>query len=236
RVRYFAFTTFAEFAVFAVSRKIREALVESLRSGYASSEELRERIHSETLIFRLHDEGEGADSASAWVAWVGGHLVPEALGPIPLSETRNSVVVEGAEDLEALAARLSVFAAGSTSPSLPDSGMFQSIRARLGEDYETLGSAVRRDLLVFVMAQRPGLETTAAERVVRDDVAGSLQEFVAASIHSLMSRLFAAKAIENSSGGYNENQGRCLSPFSLYETRSSRVTTGIMAVSAAQGW
>lgn len=67
RVRYFAFTTFAEFAVFAVSRKIREALVESLRSGYASTEELRERIHSETLIFRLHDEGEGADSASAWV-------------------------------------------------------------------------------------------------------------------------------------------------------------------------
>lgn len=197
RVRYFAFTTFTEFAVFAVSREIREDLVESFRSGEASCEKLRERIRNETLSFRLHDEGEGPDSASAWVAWARGHLVPEALGPVPLSETRNSVAVADAEDLEALASRLALFAAGSTSPTLPDSGMFQSIRGRLGEDYDALDPAVRRDLLVFAMAQRPGLETTAAEKVVREDVAESLREFVAASIHSLMSRLFATKAIED---------------------------------------
>jgi len=197
RVRYFSFTTFAEFAIFAVTAEIREALVASFRSGDASCEALRERIGRETLSFRLHDEGAGPDKAAAWVAWAREHLNPGALGSVPLSETRNSVVVGGAGDLEELAARLSVFAAGSTSPSLPNAGMFQSIRRRLGDDYDALDADVRRDLLIFAMSQRPGLDTTAAEAVVRDDVAGSLQEFVAASIHSLMSRLFAAKAIED---------------------------------------
>lgn len=197
RVRYFAFTTFVEFSVFAVSSEIREALVASFRSGEPSCEALRERIRGETLSFRLYEGGEDTGSAAGWVAWARGHLVPKALGPVSLSEIRNSVIVSGADDLDALASRLSVFAAGSTSPSLPDTGMFQSIRGRIGEDYDSLDSAVRRDLLIFAMAQRPGLDTTAAERVVRDDVAGSLQEFVAASIHSLMSRLFAAKAIED---------------------------------------
>ncbi len=197
RVRYFSFTTFAEFAIFAVTAEIREALVASFRSGDSSCEALRERVRREVLSFRLYDEDGGSDSAAAWVAWSREHLSPGALEPVPLSETRNSVMVGGVEDLEELASRLSVFAAGSATPSLRNAGMFQSIRRRLGDDYDALDQGVRRDLLIFAMSQRPGLDTRTAEAVVREDVTGSLQEFVAASIHSLMSRLFAAKAIED---------------------------------------
>ena len=54
-----------------------------------------------------------------------------------------------------------------------------------------------RNLRLFVMAQNPSVDATAAAGLLERDSPRWINEFVAASIHSLISRLFALKVIED---------------------------------------
>ena len=198
RVRYFAFTTFTEFSIFAVTRGIRHALAIDFESGDGTCLDLRERIRREALSFKLYDTDQrGPTAAKGRVDWVSEHLEPDALTPLPLSVIRNSVVIKDSEGLEALAGRLAIFAAGSGDPASPDSGLFRSARRHVGGTYATLSEEVQRDLLLFAMSQHPSLDMEQATHLIRDNLRRSLDEFVASSIHSLLSRLFALKVIED---------------------------------------
>src|SRR6185437_15016203 len=50
---------------------------------------------------------------------------------------------------------------------------------------------------IFLMTQHPGADLAAVEAEARQQLSDSLDEFVAASIHSLIGRLFAYKSIED---------------------------------------
>lgn len=198
RVQYFVFTSFTEFAVFAVTRDIRNKLIEAIKSNDLKCLKLRKQIKSQIHLFNPHDiSGSGADSAKAWRQWLQDHFRADVLQPIPLSNTRNSLPVKTESELEELASRLAIFAAGSGDSGLPDAGLFNSIRKRLGNDYAALQPEIRRDLLIFVMSQHVDMNTSEAEVKVNEDVPTAIDEFVAASIHSLISRLFAVKVVED---------------------------------------
>ncbi|HWS86804.1 MAG TPA: N-6 DNA methylase [Pyrinomonadaceae bacterium] len=198
RVQYFAFTTFTEFAVFAVTRNIRNKLIDAIKADDSTCTKLRKQIRSQVLLFNPYDvNGTGANSAKAWKQWLQDHLRADVLQPVPLSNTRNSLPVKTESELQELATRLAIFAAGSGDSGLPDAGLFNSIRQRLGNDYDALQAEIRRDLLIFVMSQHVDMNTSEAEVKVREDVPTAIDEFVAASIHSLISRLFAVKVIED---------------------------------------
>lgn len=186
RVRYFAFTSFTDFAVFPVTESIRKDLVRAFAKGETECQALRQRIRRAVVAFA---PGRG------WSQWLGSHLSPDSLEPPPLSETRNSVPVTGGGDLDRLAGRLATLAAGM--PDSVDSGLFQSIRAKLPEKYADLPDETSRDLTLFVMTQHPGFTPEQATKAIGENVDAALNEFVAASIHSLLSRLFAVKAIED---------------------------------------
>ena len=198
RVKYFVFTTFTEFAVFAVTHEVRNKLIDAIKANDSTCAKLRRQIKTQILLFNPHDiSGTGADSARAWQQWLHDHFRADVLQPVPLSNTRNSLPVKTESELEQLASRLATFAAGSGDSGLPDAGLFHSIRGRLGNDYDALDRDIRRDLLIFVMSQHVDMNTRAAEVKVKDDVPTAIDEFVAASIHSLISRLFAVKVIED---------------------------------------
>jgi hypothetical protein len=198
RIQYFAFTSFSEFAVFHVTNSIRAALIDSFRSKEIECTQLRMTIRNETIVFRLIEAGGSENnSAAAWTHWIDRHFRPELMVPIPLTSTRNSIPVVTTKDLEQLAASLATFAAGSKDPVVSTAGLFLSIRRRLSQSYSTLDPAIRRDLLIFHMSQHPGLNTQQAEQLVREDVSKAIDDFVAASIHSLLSRFFAVKVIED---------------------------------------
>lgn len=196
RVQYFVFTTFNKFAILPITQEIRKVLIHSFKAGDLKCETLRVHIRNETLLFHLN-EGRGSSSTGEWIQWIESHFNTKAITPIPLSSTRNLTSIANTDDLEQLAAQLATFAAGSGDPSLPDSGLFQSIRLRLKNTYSQISAETRRDLLIYTMTQYPGLNVEQAERKVQEDISSALDDFVAASIHSLISRLFAIKVIED---------------------------------------
>src|SRR5205085_6242161 len=49
----------------------------------------------------------------------------------------------------------------------------------------------------FLMTQHPGLDLAGVEKIAKESPASALNDFLAASIHSLISRLFAFKAVED---------------------------------------
>jgi hypothetical protein len=197
-VQYFAFTTFTEFAIFPVTKSVRNQLIAALKQRDRDCAKLRKLIRSQVRLFNLYDtRGTGSSSAEAWKTWIGTHCNPLALQPIPLSHTRNSIPVRAEEDLESLATKLAIFAAGTGESGAPSTGFFYSIRDVIGNDYIVLDPEVKRDLLIFIMSQHVDMNTSDAEVKVNEDVPGALDDFVAASIHSLISRLFALKVIED---------------------------------------
>jgi N-6 DNA Methylase len=198
RVRYFAFTTFTEFSVFSVTQDVRQELAVAFAVGDVDCRGVRDRIRTEALSFKLYEtERRGPSTARGWMEWVVDHLRPQALLPIPFSSIRNSVPLVDAEDLETLATKLATFAAGSGDPDVPDSGLFNSIRRRVSGSFTSLPEEIRDDLLLFAMSQHPTMDVDQAGLLVRENLRQSLDEFVASSIHSLISRLFAINIIED---------------------------------------
>lgn len=199
RVQYFAFTTFSEFAVVSITPEIRRMLVQTVQSGEQECADLRTLILENCTEFKLGGDLPEADprSASAWMRWLGSHCRPEHLSPPPLSEVRNSIPVETQQGLEAFAAQLAAFAAGVSDGDLRNAGLYHSISARIPKNLAELPPTVKKDLLIFLMAQHPGLSIAGAGDLAEEQFEESVDEFIAASIHSLISRCFAIKAIED---------------------------------------
>jgi type I restriction-modification system DNA methylase subunit len=192
RVQYYAITTFTDCAVVRIDPEIRHSLVVALAQGDMEAPALRQLLQSRAQLFQLAPP----TSAEAWLQYLEHHWTPEALEPLPISSILSAIPVETSEGLEEFASQLATFAAGPEDGS-EESGLFQSIRNVLAETYDGLNAEVRRDLLVFTMAQHPGLDLGRVEQLIRDDLSTTLDEFVASSIHSLISRFFALKAVED---------------------------------------
>ncbi len=197
RIRYYALTTFVTFAIVEISGELRNAFAK-LKTEGGNDGAIRKAIFEAAVEFDLTSSGSSdPKSSEAWDAWCRSHIVPEKLDRLPLSQIRDISPVLTPVDLEIFAARLAGLAAGAADDRLQDAGLFYSIRATLHDDYEGLPGDVRRDLQIFLMTQHPGADLQAVEAQAREHLSDSLDEFVAASIHSLIGRLFAYKSIED---------------------------------------
>jgi hypothetical protein len=186
RIQYFAFTTFTEFAVFPVTTHIRAVLIDAIKNDDLECDQLREEIKRKTLLFNVHDQkSSDSHSARAWRQWLNEHLDGSVLRPLNLSEVRNSLPVRTESELHELAARLATFAAGSEVSTLPNAGLFNSIRNQLPNQYETLSAEIKRDLHIFVMSQHVDMTPSQAEVRIKEDVSGALDEFVASYLRKL---------------------------------------------------
>jgi hypothetical protein len=200
RIHYFGVTTFTDFVFVAITPGIRRALTEITEPEDLRCEQLRNEIREASVSFSLATKRpeENMRAAALWESWMRSHLSADRLGPPPLSSARNAVLIRNERDLDHFAERLAGFAAGSSNSRRVTLGLYFNVRAHVARDsYAQLAPTIARDLLIFLMAQNPGIELAAAERIAREEYLDAIDEFVAASIHSLISRLFAVKVIED---------------------------------------
>jgi hypothetical protein len=99
--------------------------------------------------------------------------------------------------LDGFATRLADLAAGATEGQLANAGLFYSVRSQLPASYQKLPPNVQRDLHIFLMTQHPGMTSAGVATIAKDNPQEVITDFVAASIHSLVGRLFAFKAVED---------------------------------------
>jgi hypothetical protein len=67
-----------------------------------------------------------------------------------------------------------------------------------GSRFEDLGAQVEQALVIYTMAANGGMTVDATQEYLKSHWRDELDEFVSASVHSLIGRLFAIKAIEDS--------------------------------------
>jgi hypothetical protein len=199
KIQFFGLTTFTEFAFFPVTRQLRERIAAIARNRQFLDVATRMVIKSSLVTFHLETASapNAVGSNAGWANWVKGHLNPSSLRPLPFSEIRNSRNIGNRTELEQFAESLAEFAAGSQDGSMRDNGLFYSVRAGLPNSYESLSPDIKRDLHLFLMTQHPGMDLESVEKIARESPISSIDEFLAASIHSLISRLFAFKAVED---------------------------------------
>jgi len=199
RIRYFILTTFVHFAILPITSNLRErfrAAAHSLDRNTIT--ELQALVRSQVELFSLAGVTKPSDSqAQALLSWMRQHLHPDSLESLPLSSIRLAIPVSTTDELELFARRLAEIAAGVGGTATAAAGIFGSVRDRLPRTYESLDGETKRDLHLFVMAQRAAVDLSTVAQVIREDPDRWLDDFIGASIHSLISRLFALKAIED---------------------------------------
>jgi hypothetical protein len=189
RVQYFVLTTFTSFAIVTISDELRRGFIDWSAD---SDEALRNAVRANTTTFHLcapHLQQQ------QWRSWLESHFAPLRLAPVPISTIVSAFPIQSGQDLENFAARLAEFAAGNED--INSSGLYESVRRRLPPSYELLEGVTKRDLHIFLMTQHPGMNQAAVQAMAKEHPEEVVSEFVAASIHSLIGRLFAFKVIED---------------------------------------
>ncbi len=202
RIRYFVLTSFVEFAFLRVTEALRAEFSRRSPTDLATDTALQAKVRSEVhLVSLASSSGAGRQAAErAWSAWLDTHLRPGILAPLELSAMAKTAPLRTHSDLELFATRLAELAAGTPESSYvaaARAGLFGSIRARLPDNYNLLDGETKKDLHLFVMSQQPSADLDTVGKIVSEDPDRWLDDFVAASIHSLVSRLFALSVIED---------------------------------------
>lgn len=188
RIQYFVLTTFTAFAIVEITDSLRHNFI-TWQAGH--DEILRGAVRAKTTVFADLANAE----QDAWRQWLQSHFSPAHLHPIPISTIVGATSIEFRRDLESFADRLATFTAGNAEQDY--SGLFESVRRAIPERYDQLEASIQRDLHLFLMIQYPGMSLPAVEAFAKEHPEGVVSEFVAASIHSLIGRLFALKVIED---------------------------------------
>jgi type I restriction-modification system DNA methylase subunit len=106
--------------------------------------------------------------------------------------------VTTANELHDFADALANVMAGSFRNTQPSTtGLFASVREHLPLNYAELDDITRQDLKIFRLAANPYTKPPDVDKLLWENFVKWRDEFVAASIHSVVSRLFALKLIED---------------------------------------
>ena len=190
RIQYFILTTFRDYAVLRIDDELRLRFAKALKGKKADHESLKNAARKQVQVFSLGGATEAERNAAErkWSYWFDSHLNNKQLHPVPLSTVSNLHCVETHAELEGFAARL----AGIASDTL-----FLSLRERVAPNYELTSENLKRDLFLFVMSQNASADPAIADGILQKSKKRWVDDFIAASIHSLISRLFALKVIED---------------------------------------
>lgn len=199
RIRYFVLTSFTEFAFLLITEEFRREFAARSIEELSGDEDLQNEVQKQAHLISLGALGGPHDKivAERVAVWFKGHLAASVLQPLPLSTVANTVRVESSEGLELFAARLAEIVAGPADADAATAGLFASIRKRLPAALDDLDPSAKQGLYLFVIAQNPAHTTATATQALNENFDHWLDEFVAASIHSLISRLFTLKIVED---------------------------------------
>lgn len=189
RISYFVLTTFDRFLIVPIGADLRSAVGAPGSFGDLSS---RRAVMTTASIFDLR-EGGGQD---AFGAWCESHLKPESLSPPTLSSISDLRSVDDADALEHFAGDLADIVVGPEGRASISGALIYTIRAG-GSRLDELAPDLQRALVVYTMAANGGMSVDAAEDYIATHWQAEWSEFVSASVHSLIGRLFAIKAIED---------------------------------------
>lgn len=190
RVSWFVLTTFERFLAVPIAEEVRRAVQVP---GWPASDADRRAALDGSVSFDL-TSGEGA---ADWSRWCGETLTPARLDPPPLSEILDIRQVSGSDALEHFASALADVVVGPEGRPTPGGALISNIRLAAAS-VDELPEAAHRALLVYTMAAHGGMSIEAAGVYLRRKWREELSEFVAASVHSLIGRLFSVKVIEDS--------------------------------------
>ena len=189
RISHFVLTTFERFLIVPIPAALRRAAREGLEDATAATR----RAHlADALSFDLGSEAGSAD----FVGWCENHLTPDAVAPPPLSAVSDLRSVADANALEAFASELANLVVGPEGSPMPGGALMASVQTQPAR-LDDLPPDTRRALTVFAMSAHGGMGAENTDAYLQVKWEEELREFVGASVHSLVGRLFAIKSIED---------------------------------------
>lgn len=188
RIQYFVLTTFERFFVFPITPSLRSSLT---ADPIENPQALKELVGEQGYEISLGD----SDGREQFVAWVE-QLTPATLAPPALSSITDIHRIRDSRSLEAFAGRLADVVVGPEGRATPSGAVIATVRQQV-DSLDDLDPSVRRGLVIFTMAANGGMSIEAAQGYLETHFQDELSEFVSASVHSLIGRLFAIKAIED---------------------------------------
>lgn len=200
RIQCFCLTSFVEFSFVRITSSLRSAFKALAKDPSNTDLEaaVKAQVRQECERFSLAQVGAkgGTEEAKVLLDWIAKNLRADALVELKLSEVANVLKIKTSRDLETFASRLAEIVAGPDGAS-GSRGIFAAVREALPASYDLLDAETQRDLHLFAMAQNPAADVGSVTKLVEEEPQRWLDDFVAASIHSLISRVFVLNAIED---------------------------------------
>lgn len=185
-IRWFCLTTFDRFLFVAIDDEVRAMLV----SGQDDADLYSDHIRRHAVIFSIQN------SSDEWQGWFRTNLSADALRPPPLSTVLDTTQIVDKRQLDQFADELANIVAGGEGVEEPRSALIHSVRFE-GQSLSELPPSVAASLMVFVLSQHPSMTPEGAREYINAHFAEQVDNFVSASIHSLIGRLFACKVLED---------------------------------------
>lgn len=207
KIQYFILTTLNDTLVIRITPEIRQRFTKRSPEELAADADAKAMVLHVAAHLPLLSIGtvvESPDEWRIWRTWVIDHLAPDALQAFPLLERANTIPIDSPDAMEDFALTLARVVAGPSSGVLRGRsagtayrGIFEQIQRRLPEQLRDWRPDVTSDLLLYIMSVNPSLDLAGAQRLANTEFRTWRDSFIAASIHSLVSRLVVLKIIED---------------------------------------
>lgn len=185
-LRWFCLTTFERFLFVPIDDETRAMLA----SGQDDADMYAAHIRATGIALDLRSTPHDLE------IWIRNNLSPDALTPPPLSTVLDATAVANGSQLDDFADEMATTVAGRLGVEEPRSALIHSVRFD-AERFEDLPNSAAASLMVFVLSQHPSMTPEGAREYLDANFSDQVDDFVSASIHSLIGRLFAYKVLED---------------------------------------
>lgn len=207
KIQYFVLTTLNDMLVVRITSEIRQRFIQCSPDELTADTEVKALFLRASVRLPLTTLGtvmESPDEWRTWHDWIVKHFSPDALQAFPLLERANSIPIDSPDAMEDFALTLARLVAGPSTgaargrtPATEYRGIFEEIQRELPEQLRDWHPDVTSDLLLYIMSVNPSLDLPGAQRLANTEFRAWRDSFIAASIHSLVSRLVVLKIIED---------------------------------------
>jgi hypothetical protein len=217
RIQYFILTSIIDTAFVRITPDIRQRLTQLTPEELLTDEQTKDLVISATTslsLFTLGTPVEALEERNKWEEWVTSHLSSTTLNSFSLLDRANTIPIDTPDSLENFTFTLARLVAGVSSTTLRGGktrneyrGIFEQIASSLPMSLSNWTQPLNRDFLLYIMSADPSLDTNSVQQRAINEFVQWRESFIAASIHSLVSRLFILKIIEDR---YCQNQKKPL--------------------------
>jgi hypothetical protein len=188
RLSYFVLTTFERMLIVPIST--------TLRSNIYVADQFDEARRREALNDSFEFDLRVPTSAAAFSQWCDTHIRPGVLSPPALSTIVDIGKPSNTEALEAFAGALADVVVGLEGRPTPGGALISTVRVP-HSNLADLDPLIRQSIVIYAMAAHGGMTIDSANAYLTEHLESELSDFISASVHSFVGRLFAVKAIED---------------------------------------